>query len=69
MAKINFKKMNEKELNEKYVELRKELMNINVQISSGTTPKSPGQVRVIKKSIAKILNELKNREVNKKVNG
>ncbi|HZX45313.1 MAG TPA: 50S ribosomal protein L29 [Candidatus Nanoarchaeia archaeon] len=39
----------------KLLELRKELMRLNGQIASGTTPKSPGQVKQIKKNIARIL--------------
>ena len=61
MVKEDIKKMTEKELSSKLEELRKELMKINVQISSGTTPKSPGQVKIIKKSIARLLNEINNR--------
>jgi len=34
-------------------ELRKELIKHNAQIATGTVPKSPGQVRQTKKTIAK----------------
>jgi large subunit ribosomal protein L29 len=54
--------MSESDLNGKLAELRKELMKHNAQIATGTTPKSPGQVRSTKKTIAKILTELKNKE-------
>lgn len=47
--------MNKEELEKKLGELRKELIKINAQISTGTTPKSPGHVKQIKKNIAKIL--------------
>lgn len=57
----------EKELDEKFEEIQKELMKFNAQIASGTTPKSPGQVKNLKKTIAKIL-MLKNRKKNKKQN-
>jgi large subunit ribosomal protein L29 len=43
------------ELKEKLEELQTELMKQNAQIATGTTPKSPGQVKQIKKTIAKIL--------------
>ena len=43
------------ELQVKINELRKELVKQNAQIATGTTPKSPGQVKQIKKTIAKIL--------------
>jgi len=47
--------MSKEDLNTKLVELKKELIKVNAQISTGTTPKSPGQVRQIKKNIARIL--------------
>ena len=50
------------ELNEKLAELRKELMKLNAQVATGTTPKSPGQVRTTKRTIARILTELKQKE-------
>ncbi len=50
------KTMSKDELSNKLQDLRKELMKLNAQIATGTTPKSPGQVRNIKKTIAKILN-------------
>ena len=43
------------ELNAKLAELRKNLMKENAQIAIGTTPKSPGMVKNMKKTIAKIL--------------
>jgi large subunit ribosomal protein L29 len=54
------------ELQAKLVELRKELMKQNAQIAAGTTPKSPGQIRHSKKTIARIITELKNRKVEPK---
>lgn len=47
--------INELDLNNKIIELKKELMRINSQIAVGTVPKSPGKVKEIKKTIAKIL--------------
>ena len=47
--------MEKGELAEKLAELRTELMKQNAQIATGTTPKSPGQVKQIKKTIARIL--------------
>ena len=46
-------------LNEKLSDLKKELVKINAQVAIGTTPKSPGQVKAIKKTIARILTVLK----------
>lgn len=47
------------ELKAKLLELRKELIKHNAQISTGTIPKSPGQVRQVKKTIARILTLLR----------
>ncbi len=47
--------MNESDLNNKIEELKKELMKVNSQIAIGTLPKSPGKVKEIKKTIARIL--------------
>jgi len=43
------------ELKSKLIELRKELIKSNAQVATGTTPKSPGQIKQTKKMIAKIL--------------
>jgi len=43
------------DLNSKLAELRKEMIKYNAQIAVGTTPKSPGHIKQIKKTIAKIL--------------
>ena len=42
------------ELKSKLIELKKELIKNNAQVASGTTPKSPGQLKQLKKNIAKI---------------
>ena len=47
--------MNELDLENKTIELKKELMKINSQIAIGTIPKNPGKVREMKRTIAKIL--------------
>ena len=47
--------MNELEMDSKSIELKKELMKINSQIAIGTLPKSPGKIREMKRTIAKIL--------------
>ena len=47
--------MNEADLENKSIELKKELMKVNSQIAIGTVPKSPGKVKEMKKTLAKIL--------------
>ncbi|MBI3035663.1 50S ribosomal protein L29 [Candidatus Woesearchaeota archaeon] len=49
------KVMNEADLGNTIIELKKELMKTNSQIAVGTVPKNPGKVRQAKKAIAKIL--------------
>lgn len=48
------KGLSKTDLEKKVVELRKELMKENTQISTGTVPKSPGKLRNMKKTIARI---------------
>ena len=62
MAIINkkeMKNMNKEDLIDRLKDLRKELIKENAQIAVGTTPKSPGQIKQMKKSIARILQLLK----------
>lgn len=55
-------------LEEKLSELKKQLMKINAQIATGTIPENPGNVKNIKKTVARILTiiEEKKKEVPKK---
>lgn len=51
--------MDKAQLESKLNELKKELMKINTQISTGSNPENPGKIKQIKKTIAKILTILK----------
>lgn len=42
------------EREKKLVEAKKELLKLNGQVATGTAPKSPGQIKELKKTIAKI---------------
>jgi len=55
MKASELRKLGEKQLDEKYIELKKDLLKINAQISSGTVPENPGNVKNVKKTIARIL--------------
>lgn len=55
--------LSEGELNDKLTEVRKELMKQNAQIATGTTPKSPGQVKELKRTIAKIKTIIKQKGI------
>ena len=41
-------------INEKILELKKELVKVNAQVVTGTALKNPGQVKKIKKTLARI---------------
>ena len=58
--------MNEKAIEDKLLELKKELVKVNAQIAMGTMPENPGRVKEIKRTIAKLLTLKRNREVGKK---
>jgi len=46
--------MDEKSMNEKLEELKRELVKINAQISMGTMPENPGKIKEIRRTIARI---------------
>lgn len=46
--------LSKEELNQKMVELHKELMKDNAQVATGTIPKNPGKLKLAKKTIARI---------------
>lgn len=47
--------MSESDIENKIMEMQKELMKANSQIAVGTMPKSPGKVGEMKRTIAKLL--------------
>jgi len=57
--------MDKASLNEKLIELKKELVKVNAQVAIGTALKNPGQVRVIKKTLARILTLSTEKDVEK----
>jgi ribosomal protein L29 len=59
MKAKELKSKSKEELTAQLSELKKELIKLNTQVATGTTLKSPGQVRKIKKNIARLLTELK----------
>ncbi len=48
------KALNKDDLDKKHIEAQVELMKLNAQVATGANPKSPGQIRVLKKTIARI---------------
>ena len=65
IKKHEFKTMDGKVLNTKLTELEMELMKLNAKVAVGTNPENPIKIRVVKRTIAKILTKLntKNKEV------
>ena len=47
--------LNKSEYQSKLAEFRKELVKLNAQASIGTAMKNPGQLRQVKKNIARVL--------------
>jgi large subunit ribosomal protein L29 len=54
IRKNELAQMNEKALDDKMVELKKELIKINAQVAIGTVPENPGKIKEIKRTIARI---------------
>ena len=70
MKTKELKSLNKEDLISQLKELKKELVKHNAQIATGTTPKSPGQVKQTKKTIARILTILKQKPgINKEKQG
>ncbi len=51
----DIRKMSKQELENKLIELKKDLIKINAQISAGTVPENPGNVVNVKKTVARIM--------------
>ena len=68
MAIIRLKQlmeMSKQDLQNKLVDLKKELMKIKSQISRGTLPENPGRTKEIRRTIARI-NQINKEVLNKK---
>lgn len=63
--KINkeLKQLNSEELQERLNEFKKELLKLNVQVTAGTGAGSAGKLKQTKKSIARVLTFLEEKEV------
>jgi len=48
------KSLTKEDLEKKYLEVEIELIKVNAQVATGTTLKNPGQVKQLKKILAKI---------------
>jgi len=54
IKKQELKQMNPERLDATLVELKKDLMKLQSQISTGKNPEKPGRIKQIKKNIARI---------------
>jgi len=59
MKKNEMKQLGNDKLQSNLLDLKKELIRLNAQISTHTNPENPGNVRKIKKNIARILTFMK----------
>jgi len=59
MKSKDIKSMSKEKIESQLLEIRRELIKLNTQVATGTTLKNPGQVKNIKKNIARLLTELK----------
>lgn len=48
------RKIEKSSMESKIIELKKDLMKLNAQVATGTTPENPGRIRSIKKTLARI---------------
>ncbi len=67
IKKNELKQMKKKDLEKRLVDLKKELVKINIQIAMGTLPENPGRVGEIKRTIAKLTALTNNMEAVEKV--
>lgn len=68
MAIIRLKQLREmskQDLQNKLIDLKKELMKVKSQISKGTLPENPGRTKEIRRTIARI-NQISKEVLNKK---
>ena len=65
IKKKDLQGMGIEELKSKLNELKKEMIKTNAQIATGTIPKSPGQIKAARKTVARILTFLRQKEKTK----
>lgn len=54
MKKLELKQKSNEELSKNLIELRKDLMKLNSQRSTGTVPENPGNIKKFRRTIARI---------------
>ncbi len=61
-----YKNMTDKELEETYVDMKKELMKLRSQVATKTVPEKPARIKEIRRNIARILTLKKEKEAKSK---
>ncbi len=54
MKKLELKQKNTEDLTKQLTELRRDLMKLNSQRSTGTVPENPGNIKKFRRTIARI---------------
>ena len=67
MKNKELRELSREDILSKYAELKKELLKLNIQVSTKTALKNPGQLKSIKKTIARILTEINTRKRRKRL--
>ena len=62
IKKNELKQMDKKTLSEKLLGLKKELVKVNAHIAMGSLPENPGRTREIKRTIARLITILKQKD-------
>jgi large subunit ribosomal protein L29 len=62
MRNDEIRKLGDGELQKKMTEINRELMKVRTKISSKMTPDNPGHVREMKKTIARLKTEMRQRQ-------
>jgi large subunit ribosomal protein L29 len=55
IKKNEFKNLGLEDMKSRLIELEKELMRLKAQAARGTPPENPGKIRAIKRTIARLL--------------
>ncbi|MFT7615464.1 MAG: large subunit ribosomal protein L29 [Candidatus Woesearchaeota archaeon] len=56
------KQLQNSELQSTLLDLQRELIKLNASVATGTAVKNPGQIKITKKSIARVYTEMRVRE-------
>lgn len=68
MKKLELKQKSEQDLRKNLDELRRDLMKLNAQRSTGTVPENPGNIKKFRRTIARVLTILNKKQMEAKIN-